>query len=79
MTDAKLPEQQKSSKSKEINFDSDSDLPGLDNNEAAIKKEKKRAKGKKEKKDDLFGDDDDLPGISLKLLFSRHVYQTLQA
>ncbi len=53
-------------KSKEIDFDSDSDLPGLDNKEteSAVKKKpsSKRRKAKKSDDGDLFGDDDDLPG-----------------
>ena len=70
LTETKPQEQQKSSKSKEINFDSDSDLPGLDNHEVSANQGKKktpakRGKGKKEKNDDLFGDDDDLPGIQI--------------
>ena len=54
-------------KSKEIDFDSDSELPGLDSKDTDVKKKKKpSSRGRKSKKkpdDDLFGDDDDLPGI----------------
>ena len=57
---------EKISKSKTIDFDSDSDLPGLDNKEAepAVKKKpsSRSRKAKKPDDGDLFGDDDDLPG-----------------
>lgn len=71
-TKSKKTDQSKGSKSKEINFDSDSDLPGLDNHEVeqTTKESKKssarsrKAKRKTEKDaGDLFGDDDDLPDL----------------
>ena len=69
-TKSKKVDRSKGSKSKEIDFDSDSDLPGLDSHEThasdtstAKTSLKNRRDKKKEKRDgDLFGDDDDLPG-----------------
>ncbi|XP_028417313.1 fas-binding factor 1 homolog [Dendronephthya gigantea] len=55
-------------KSKEIDFDSDSELPGLDSKDTTDIKRKKKpsSRGRKSKKtadEDLFGDDDDLPDL----------------
>ncbi|CAB4017659.1 Hypothetical predicted protein, partial [Paramuricea clavata] len=65
--DTKSKKPEKASRSKEVDFDSDSDLPGLDNKEAesAVKKKpsSKRRKAKKSDHGDLFGDDDDLPDL----------------